>query len=55
MAHRVAQSAETNLDDGWLYAAKETSGIEIASRLKEDVLVVRVVHGRRHLEALFGH
>ena len=98
MAHRVAQRAEADLDDIWLYAAKESSSIEIANRLidtitdrfftlarfpymgrsregnfgpgyrslpvgeyviaycfeNEDVLVLRVVHGRRQLEDLFG-
>jgi toxin ParE1/3/4 len=99
MAHRVAPCAESDLDDIWLYVAKESSSIEIANRLidtitdrfltlarfpymgrsreedlgpgyrslpvgeyvilycveNEDVLVLRVVHGRRRLEALFGH
>jgi toxin ParE1/3/4 len=99
MAHRVAQRAEVDLDDIWLYAAKESSSIEVANRLidtltdrfltlarfpymgrsreedfgrgyrslsvgeyvivygveNEDVLVLRVVQGRRQLEALFGH
>ena len=99
MAHRVAQRAEADLDDIWLYVAKESSSIEIANRVidtitdrfltlasfpfmgrsreedfgpgyrslpvgeyvilycveNEEVLVLRVVHGRRQLEALFGH
>ena len=99
MAHRVAQRTEADLDDIWLYVAKESSSVEIANRLidtitdriftlarfpymgrsreedfgpghrslavgeyvivycveNEDVLVLRVVHGRRQLEALFGH
>lgn len=99
MAHRVAPSAETDLDDIWLYVARESSSIEIANRLIDtitdrfftlaqfpyighsrdadfgpgyrslavgeyvivyrvenaDALILRVVHGRRHLEALFGH
>jgi toxin ParE1/3/4 len=98
MAHRVAQRAEADLDDIWLYVARESSSIEIANRLidsitdrfltlahfpymgrsreedfgpgyrslpvgeyvivyrveNEDVLVLRVVHGRQ-IEALFGH
>lgn len=33
MAHRVAQRAEADLDDIWLYVAKESSSIEIANRL----------------------
>ena len=98
MAHRLAQEAEVDLDDIWLYVAKKSGGIEIANRLidaitdrilalarfpyigrsreddfgsgyrslsvgeyvivyqieGEDVLVSRVVRGRRQLEALFG-
>ncbi len=99
MTHRVAPRAETDLDDIWLYVAKESGSIEIANRLidtltnrffmlagfpyvgrardddfgpgcrsvavgefvivycveNQDVLILRVVHGRRDLEALFGH
>jgi hypothetical protein len=33
MAHRIAPSAETDLDDIWLYVAKESGSIEIANRL----------------------
>jgi toxin ParE1/3/4 len=99
MAHRVAPRAERDLDDIWLYVAKESGSIEIADRLidtitdrfftlarfpyvgrpragdfgpgcrslalgeyvivycieNEDVLILRVVHGRRDLEALLGH
>lgn len=99
MAHRVASRAEADLDDIWLYVAKESGSIEIANRLidtitgrfftlasfphigrsreddfgpgyrslavgeyvivycveKEDALILRVVHGRRHPEALFSH
>jgi toxin ParE1/3/4 len=99
MAHRVAPCAEADLDDIWLYVAKESGSTEIANRLidtitdrfytlacfpyigrpraedfgpgyrslavgeyvivycveNEDALILRVVHGRRHLDALFGH
>ena len=99
MAHRVDPRAEADLDDVWLYVARESGSIEIANRLidtitdrfytlgsfpymgrsreedfgpgyrslpvgesvvvytveSEDVLILRVVHGRRDLEALFGH
>ena len=99
MAYRLAQRAEADLDEIWLYVAKESTSIEIANRLidtitdrffplarfpymgrsreedfgpgyrslavgqyvivycveNEDVLFLRVVHGRRQLEALFGH
>ena len=88
-----------DLDDIWLYVAKESGSIEIANRVidtiidrfytlacfpyigrsreedfgpgyrslavgeyvivyrveNEDALILRVVHGRRHPEALFGH
>ena len=99
MAHRIASQAEADLDDIWLYVAKESGSIEIANRLIDtitdrfvvigdfphigrsrqadfgpgyrslavgeyvivycidgnDALILRVVHGRRDLEALFGH
>jgi toxin ParE1/3/4 len=99
MAHRVAARAEADLDEIWLYVAKESGSIEIANRLidtltdrffvlsgfpyigrsrdedfgpgyrtlvvgeyvivycveKEDALILRVVHGRRDLDALFGY
>jgi toxin ParE1/3/4 len=99
MAHRVAPRAETDLDDIWLYVARESGSTDIANRLidtitdrfftlaqfpyigrsreadfgpgyrnlavgeyvivycveNDDALILRVVHGRRHLEALFGH
>jgi toxin ParE1/3/4 len=97
MAHRLAPAAEADLDEIWLYVAKESGGLEIANGLidaitdrilaisrfpyigrsrEEDlgsayrslsvgeyvivyqiedgeVLVLRIVHGRRRLEALF--
>jgi toxin ParE1/3/4 len=99
MAHRVSQRAEADLDEIWLYVAKDSSSVETANRLidtltdhfftlarlpyigrardedigpgfrslpvgeyvivycveNEDVLVLRVVHGRRQLDELFGH
>jgi toxin ParE1/3/4 len=98
MAHRVAPQAETDLDGIWLYVAKESGSMDVATRLidaitgrffllanfpyvgrardedfgagsrsacvgeyvivycvdGQDVLILRVVHGRRDLEALFG-
>jgi toxin ParE1/3/4 len=98
MAHRVAEEAEADLDDIWLYVASESGSMEVASRLIEsitdrflllstfpyagrardddfgagsrsiatgeyfvvycvedqDVLILRVVHGKRYLEGLFG-
>jgi toxin ParE1/3/4 len=99
MAHRVAPRAEADLDDIWLYVARQSGSIEIANRLidtitdcfftlaqfsyigrsreedfgpgyrslavgeyvivycleNDDALILRVVHGSRQLEALFGH
>ena len=98
MAHRVAPQAEADLDDVWLYVARESGSMDVATRLidaiarrffllanfpyigrsrdedfgagmrsayvgeyvivycvdGQDVLILRVVHGRRDLEALFG-
>jgi toxin ParE1/3/4 len=99
MAHRIAPRAEADLDDIWLYVAKESGSIEISNHVidtitdrflvisdfprigrsresdfgpgyrsfavgeyvivycidNEDALILRVVHGRRDLEGLFGH
>ena len=98
MAHGVAPEAEADLDDIWLYTAKESGSIDVATRLidaitsrflllarfpyvgpareedfgagsrsasvgeyvilycvdGQEILILRVVHGRRDLEALFG-
>jgi toxin ParE1/3/4 len=98
MAHRVAPQADADLDDIWLYVAKRSGSMDVATRLidaitsrfyllsnfpyvgrardedfgagsrsarvgeyvivycvdGQDVLILRVVHGRRDLEALFG-
>ena len=97
MAHRVAPSAERDLDDIWYYVAKESASVQIANHLidtitdrfrilgdfpylgrsrhndfgagfrgfpvgeyiivyrivGEDVLILRVAHGRRDVDALF--
>ena len=37
MTHRVAPRAETDLDDIWLYVAKESGSIEIANRLIDTI------------------
>jgi toxin ParE1/3/4 len=37
MTHRVAPTAERDLDDIWLYVAKDSGGIEIANRLIESI------------------
>ncbi len=97
MAHRLAPSAEGDLDDIWYYVAKESGSLDIANRLidsitdrffllagfpylgrtrdedfgiacrsfavgeyviiycvdGDDVLILRVAHGRRDIETLF--
>lgn len=97
MAHRLSPRAEADLDEIWLYVARESSSLETANRLidaitdrfcrladfpwmgrsreqdfgpgfrsfvlgeyvivycidRGDVLIPRVVHGRRQLEDLF--
>ena len=99
MPHRIAPIAESDLDEIWIYTAKESGSIEIANRLTDtiaerfhaigrfprigrsrelefgpghrslavgeyvivyyfegdDALILRVVHGRRDLEMLFGN
>jgi plasmid stabilization system protein ParE len=37
MAHRVAEEAEADLDDIWLYVASESGSMEVASRLIESI------------------
>jgi plasmid stabilization system protein ParE len=37
MAHRVAPRAEADLDDIWLYVAKESGSSEIANRLIDTI------------------
>jgi plasmid stabilization system protein ParE len=37
MAHRVAPSAETDLDDIWLYVAKESGSMDVATRLIDSI------------------
>ena len=59
MAHRVAQRAEAGLDDIWLYAAKESSSIEIANRLIDTITdrfctLGRLPHLGRSREEDFG-
>ena len=96
MAHRLAQEAEVDLDDIWLYIAKESGSMDAADRLvdslterfwllarypyigrtrdedlrpglrsfpvgsyliiyrieDEDVVILRVLHGKRNVQAL---
>jgi plasmid stabilization system protein ParE len=37
MAHRVAPRAEADLDDIWLYVAKETASMDVATRLIDSI------------------
>jgi toxin ParE1/3/4 len=37
MAHRVSPRAETDLDDIWLYVAKESGSMEVATRLVDSI------------------
>src|SRR5208282_4729675 len=98
MAHRVSPNAEADLDDIWIYVAKDSGSMDIANRLIDsitdrffflarhpyvgrsrdrelgerlrtfpvgefiivysvedaDVLILRVLHGRRDLERIVG-
>jgi plasmid stabilization system protein ParE len=37
MAHRVAPQAEADLDDIWLYAARASGSIDVATRLVDAI------------------
>lgn len=37
MAHRISPRAEADLDDIWLYVAKESGSMEAASRLVDSI------------------
>jgi plasmid stabilization system protein ParE len=37
MAHRVAPRAENDLDDIWLYVARETGSLDTATRLVDSI------------------
>ena len=37
MAHRVSRQAEDDLDDIWLYVAKQSGSMDIASRLVDSI------------------
>ena len=37
MAHRVAPRAEADLDDIWLYVAKESGSMDVATRLVDSM------------------
>ncbi len=37
MAHRVAPRAETDLDDIWLYVARDSGSMEVANRLIDSI------------------
>jgi len=42
MAHRLVPRAETDLDEIWYYVAKESGSIEIANRLIDTLILVRI-------------
>jgi plasmid stabilization system protein ParE len=37
MAHRIAARAEADLDDIWLYVAKESGSMDVADRLIDSI------------------
>jgi toxin ParE1/3/4 len=37
MAHRIAPRAEADLDDIWLYTAKESGSVDVAIRLVDSI------------------
>jgi toxin ParE1/3/4 len=37
MGHRVAPRAEADIDDIWLYAAKESGSMDVATRLVDSI------------------
>lgn len=37
MAHRIAPRAESDLDDIWLYVARDSGSMEVASRLIDSI------------------
>ena len=59
MAHRVAPQAQTDLDDIWLYVAKESGSMDVATRLIDAItsrflLLARFPYVGRAREEDFG-
>jgi toxin ParE1/3/4 len=58
MAHRIAQRAEADLDEIWLYIAKESGSVEIANRLVDRItdtfLMLASFPRRRDIETMLG-
>jgi plasmid stabilization system protein ParE len=53
MAHRLAPSAEADLDDIWLYAARDGRSMDVVCCVDgNEALILRLAHGKRDLEAL---
>lgn len=55
MPHRLAPEAEGDLDEIWLYTAKESGSVEIADRLVDSidqVLILHIFPAVRDIEAL---
>jgi len=59
MAHRVAPQAEADLDDIWLYVAKESGSMDVANRLVDSItdrfsFLSRFPHAGRARDRDFG-
>jgi toxin ParE1/3/4 len=59
MAHRVTPHAETDLDDIWLYVARDSGSIEVASRLIDSItqrflFLADFPHAGRTRDDVFG-
>jgi len=46
MAHRVAEDVDLELDDIWLYTAKQSGSVEIADRVVDSITGCFVTLGR---------
>jgi plasmid stabilization system protein ParE len=46
MAHRVAEEVDVELDDIWLYIAKQSGSIEIADKVADSITACFVTLGR---------
>jgi toxin ParE1/3/4 len=59
MAHRVAPRAEADLDDIWLYVARESGSMEVATRLVDSItdrfcFLTNFPHAGRSRDREFG-
>ena len=60
MAHRIAARAEADLDDIWLYVAKESGSMDVADRLIDSIterflFLAKFPHAGRARDLEFGH